>query len=251
MQQTLAEIGQEFDTDKAQSPGYLENYERHFGHLRETPVRLLELGVLHGGSLLMWQRYFSKGLIVGLDIVPNPFEKVPDRIRFYQGEQSDEALLDLIAHECAPDGFDIVIDDAGHVGTVARASFRHLFEKHLKSNGTYVIEDWGTGYWDSWPDGSIYRMAQEDGTTQPSESMSLRDRLAMWLGRRHLPSGPPVDPKFAAHNFGMVGFVKELIDEVGWKDLTDPELGNTNLPRRESMIREIAVTHGQAIVIKA
>ena len=68
MQQTLAEIGLQFDTDKTRSPGYIENYECHFGHLREMPVRLLELGVYHGGSLLMWQKYFSKGLVVGLDL---------------------------------------------------------------------------------------------------------------------------------------------------------------------------------------
>lgn len=252
MQQTLAEIAREFDTDKTQSPGYIENYERRFGHLRGAPVRLLELGVYHGGSLLMWQQYFSKGLIVGLDLEPNPLEKMPDRVRFYQGSQSDEALLDLIARECAPDGFDIVIDDAAHIGTIARASFRHLFEKHLKSNGIYVVEDWGTGYWDSWSDGSVYCMARENSTAQPGESTSQRDRLARWLGwTGHLPSSPSIDPKFAAHNFGMVGFVKELVDEVGWRDITHPERGNKNLPRRVSMIREIAVMHGQAIVFKA
>ena len=147
MIKTLAEIGREQDTDKTQSQGYIENYERHFGHLRNMPVQLLELGVWHGGSLLMWQEYFATGLVVGLDLQPNPLKEMPERVRFYQGSQDDGILLGHVARECAPDGFDIIIDDASHIGTLARTSFHNLFEKHLKSGGIYVIEDWGTGYW--------------------------------------------------------------------------------------------------------
>lgn len=141
MQQSLAEIGRKFDTDKTQSQGYIQNYERHLGHLRNMPVRLLEIGVLRGGSLLMWQEYFSQGLVVGLDLEPNPLAKMPDRVRFYQGSQGDGALLDKVAGECAPDGFDVVIDDAAHRGELSRASYRNMFVKHLKSGGIYVVED--------------------------------------------------------------------------------------------------------------
>lgn len=234
MQQSLAEIGRKFDTDKTQSQGYIQNYERHLGHLRNMPVRLLEIGVLRGGSLLMWQEYFSQGLVVGLDLEPNPLTKPPDRVRFYQGSQGDGALLDKIAGECAPDGFDVVIDDASHRGELSRASYRNLFVKHVKPGGIYVVEDWGTGYWDSWPDGAAYR----------TERQPLLGRLAKRLGWRS-------DPNFALHNYGMVGFVKELVDEVAWLDITFPERGNSGLPRRASMIREMTVYCGQAFLVKA
>ena len=59
MQRSLAEIAGSFDTDKSQSPGYIEHFERHFGGVRDEPVKTLELGVFHGGSLLMWQAYFQ------------------------------------------------------------------------------------------------------------------------------------------------------------------------------------------------
>jgi hypothetical protein len=104
----------------------------------------------------MWQEYFAQGLVVGLDLEANPFTHMPDRVRFYRGSQDDHALLDRIARECAPEGFDIVLDDASHVGTLARASFRKLFGEHLKRGGLYVVEDWGTGYWDAWSDGRRY-----------------------------------------------------------------------------------------------
>src|SRR5688572_18309974 len=41
-----------YDTDKSEV--YLARYTRAFASLRERPVRLLELGVKTGGSLLMW-----------------------------------------------------------------------------------------------------------------------------------------------------------------------------------------------------
>ena len=108
MQRTLAEIARSLNTDKTQSQGYIVNFERHFSHLRDKRIILLELGVLHGGSLLMWHEYFSKGLVVGLDLNSNPLTNLPGRMRFYQGSQDDQCLLDRIASECAPDGFDIV-----------------------------------------------------------------------------------------------------------------------------------------------
>lgn len=255
MQETLADIGRKLDTDKTQSPGYIENYERQFGPLRNTPVRLLELGVHRGGSLLIWHEYFPRGLIVGLDIQPNPLEVMPDRVRFYQGSQGDGVLLDRIAQECAPDGFDIIIDDAAHIGTLARVSFQTLFEKHLRRGGIYVIEDWGTGYWKSWSDGALYHGSQRDAN-EASRNRGpvplVGGRFARWLRRpERAASDRPTDPQFAVHNFGMVGFVKELVDEVAWRDITDPARGNHSLPARRSIIREMTITFGQAFVVKA
>src|SRR5687768_6430550 len=51
----LADIAGRYDTDKAGHTHYLRNYEEHFAPLRDREVRLLELGVKEGGSLLMWR----------------------------------------------------------------------------------------------------------------------------------------------------------------------------------------------------
>jgi hypothetical protein len=59
------------------------------------------------------------------------------------------------------------------------------------------------------------------------------------------------DPDFAAHNFGMVGFIKELVDEVGWQDITLPGRGNASLERRPSRIGELTLYGGHAFVVKA
>ena len=171
-------------TDKSQ--GYLDNYESFLGRLRGREIKLLELGVHLGGSLLLWRDYFPNGLIAGLDYRPVQLADDSGRVRVYQGRQEDLALLTKIATEVAPEGFDVIIDDCSHIAEYARASFWHLFDNHLKPGGLYVIEDWGTGYWPGWPDGRAYD------------------------GGNHLA--------------GMVGLIKELVDECGMADVTKPGL---------------------------
>lgn len=63
----------------------------------------------------------------------------------------------MVARKTAPEGFDIIIDDASHFGDLTKIAFWHLFDNHLKPSGLYVIEDWGTGYWSDWTDGKAYR----------------------------------------------------------------------------------------------
>jgi SAM-dependent methyltransferase len=239
----LSDIISALDSDKAQSAGFLDNYERHMGHLRDKNVKILELGVYHGGSLLMWEQYFAKGLVVGLDLQPNPLKQMPERVRFYEGSQDDASLLNRLAKECAPEGFDIIIDDASHIGTLTRASFRNLFENHLKPGGIYVIEDWGTGYWNSWPDGSGY--VESDGT--PNEVLVKKSDSSGNSPESQHETKKISDPNFAIHNFGMVGFIKELIDEVSWRDVIR---GNNKIPSRASLIREMVIYNGIVFVTK-
>jgi hypothetical protein len=83
-----------YDTDQAGHSHYHQNYEEHFQSLHDKEVKLLELDVFKGGSLLLWRDYFPCGTIVGLDL--NRVELADDSgsIRLYQGAQQDIALLD-------------------------------------------------------------------------------------------------------------------------------------------------------------
>ena len=233
-----------YDTDKKQLTHYLANYEEHFAPFVDKEVRLLELGIHKGGSLQLWRDYFPKGGIAGLDLMPVTLEDASGRIRTYQGLQQDTDLLDRIARETAPEGFDIIIDDCSHIGEPTRISFWHLFENHLKPGGIYAIEDWGTGYWDRWVDGRNYRPGRP----------SLRSRLLSFIER--LRSGPKwrkriskrrnALQRFPSHDYGMVGFVKELIDECGTDSITQFESA-----RRGSRFESMNVSPGQVVIVKA
>jgi SAM-dependent methyltransferase len=248
-----------YDTDKSVNTHYLRNYEELFRPLLGRDVRLLELGVLKGGSLLLWRDYFERGVIAGLDLNPAHVEDPTGRVRVYQGGQQDTELLDRIGRECAPEGFDVIIDDCSHVGSLARVSFWHLFEHHLKPGGLYVIEDWGTGYWDFWPDGVRYRMRRGPATHSPLRHFLNRAATRVYngrLGRLPLAGRLASAAKRAlqlglynSHDYGMVGFVKELVDEMGMPDITHPDFGIA--PPRPSRFRELRFSLGHLVVVKA
>lgn len=197
-------------TDKTQG-NLIDIYRREFADLKE-PIVLLELGIDKGGSLLMWRNWFPKSLIVGLDISA-PGEKAlhllgEHDIHIALGCQGNTGLLGRLCEEFGP--FDVIIDDCSHRGDLTRESFWFLFD-HLKRGGLYCIEDWGTGYWDCPP---------YDGC------------------RREGPG----------HVAGMVGFIKELVDEVGARSITDERFGIP--PERGSRFAYVVVYPGIVVVRK-
>lgn len=243
-----------YDTDKAEYPHYLRSYEEYFKPLLDKEVRLLELGIYRGGSLLLWRDYFEKGIIVGLDLNPVTLDDPSGRIRIYQGRQQDTALLDRIANETAPEGFDVIIDDCSHIGELTRISFWHLFDNHLKPGGLYVIEDWSASYWDSFFDGVGFRYEPE----LRFRPALFRIRSAIAHAQRSLPALNPLlrgakrllnRRQFRSHQAGLVGFVKELVDECGMADITREDRGTP--PYRPSKFKEMRISAGQVFIVKA
>ncbi len=244
-----------YDTDKTR----FGLYEEYLQPLLNRDVRLLELGVYKGGSLLLWRDYFERGIIVGLDLRAVDLNDPTGRIRLYQGRQQDKELLTRIAKDNAPDGFDVIIDDCSHIGEHTRISFWHLFDHHLKPGGIYVIEDWGTGYWERWYDGVRYKARNR------FRPHLLRTRLISAVA--HFQYGkfvrriPLLDPllhmvklilcarQFHRHNYGMVGFVKELVDECAMEEITDPVKGVP--PSRPSKFKEMRIGGGRVFIVKA
>ena len=209
-----------YNTDKIAN-GYLKYYDPVFAELVPRELRLLEIGIHEGGSLRLWRDYFPRGRVTGIDLkVPSGLEH-EERISAFAGDQADTAFLSEVARKSAPEGFDGISDDACHLGGPTRIAVWPLFERHLKPGGLYVIEDWGTGYWDDWPDGRAVRPP------------SLLERL---LGRK------------TSHAHGMVGFVKELVDEQGAADLTRARWSGK--PARQSKFEWVKVNPSVVFVKK-
>lgn len=230
---------EKYDSDKITN-SYLERYDPILEPWLEKKITLLELGVLKGGSLLLWRDYFPLGTIVGIDInLPEEF-KPTERIHLFEGSQADPVFLSKVANEIAPDGFDIIIDDASHMGELTKMAFWHLFDNHLKPNGLYVIEDWGTGYWDDWPDGKSFDL---ESYLRPHAKYGF---YSLWLKlakRLYLKTPLP------CHSYGMVGFVKQLVDEQAANDVTRTNLKDK--PKRGSKFNSITITSSIVFVRKA
>ena len=190
-----------YRTDKVAN-GYLRWYDGLFAGRWPDVRAVLELGVYRGGSLELWRDYFPAAAIVGIDSDLSQVE-VPDRnrIAIERGSQGDAQFLRSVALRAAPQGFDLIIDDASHVAADAESSFRALFDDHLKSGGWYVLEDWCTGYLADWPDGR-----------KPRPASRLASRLAAFMRRGGIAL------PWRSHAHGMVGWVKTLIDEQGTQE---------------------------------
>jgi hypothetical protein len=136
-------------SDKAGLHRYTRHYACHLAHLRRRPITLLEIGVggdesptWGGASLRMWRDYFIRGQIHGLDIYEKRIEE--PRIHVHRGDQSDQRFMDELGARFGP--FDVVVDDGSHRNAHVRTSFAALFDRHLRANGLYVIEDLATAY---------------------------------------------------------------------------------------------------------
>ena len=147
----------------------------------------MELGVASGASLLIWRDYLPNATIVGVDVIePPPCIVGQDRIHFIRGSQDDQAVLDR-AGMIAGGPFDLIVDDASHIGYLTKRAFCYLFPLWLKPGGHYVIEDFGTGMLPAYPDGEAF--------IEPALDDARPDTLL-----------------FKSHQSGMVGLVKQLID---------------------------------------
>ena len=159
MVDALTELAKTYPTDKWGVHHYTPHYHRFFEHVRHKPLRIFEIGVggyenpnEGGGSLRLWKAYFQNSQIVSVDI----FDKQTlqeERIKIYRGSQTDTELLEKINHEMGP--FDIIIDDGSHINSHIITSFKFLFPL-LAKNGTYVVEDLQTSYWQKYGGDSFY-----------------------------------------------------------------------------------------------
>jgi Methyltransferase domain len=118
---------------------YFPIYERHLSHLRGRPAHLVEIGVLSGGSLLMWCDYLGPNArVTGVDIEPACNADETGQITVVIGDQGDPGFWGRFLREADP--IDAVIDDGSHHTEHQIATLKALLP-HLRAGGVYICED--------------------------------------------------------------------------------------------------------------
>ncbi len=199
--------------DMMKSECFMRRYDRIFAEIQSDQPVIVELGIHRGGSLRLWRDSFPDAKVIGFDKKERG-EGIPSGCTVVQGAQDNPTdLRKLLAHA---DTFDIVIDDCSHIAEPTRLAFDTLFP-HVRPGGVYVFEDWGTGYWPSWPDGEL--------------------------------------PHNKNHLAGMVGFVKEFVDGVGIPAMNrlrrPPSIHEANWSTKNSPYEYVVYYPGIACVKKA
>jgi len=117
---------------------YLVVYDALFFRFRFEDFNMLELGVHEGLSLKLWEEYFPKANITGVDNWSAGLEpkiEFGDRIHIVKadvGGEVDKALPDQ--------KFKVIIDDASHKEVDQKNAFDKLYS-FLTEDGFYIIED--------------------------------------------------------------------------------------------------------------
>jgi hypothetical protein len=158
----LTKLADRFGSDKGLAAfaghGYTRIYSALFAPLRDMPLRLLEIGLLHprdaasphggGGegcavarrapSLAMWSAYFPKAQIFGFDI--GDFSRVAiERCTILRGDMGSRDDLRRLLRDSGG-AFDIVIDDGSHASHHQQIALATLFPA-VASGGVYIVED--------------------------------------------------------------------------------------------------------------
>ena len=150
---------------------YFDIYTENLSKYKNKKITILEIGVLNGGSLKMWQNYFSAdSLIVGIDIISQCKKYEKDNIKIYIGDQTDVNFLGSVIKDIGRP--DIIIDDGGHTSNQQIVSFNYLF-KHLNNQGIYLVEDTHTSYHPNFQD-------RQDSLTFMDYAKFLSDQLNLW-----------------------------------------------------------------------
>lgn len=138
----LNELGIRYKTDKSdQCHNYLRKYEFFLEPYRAYEMNVLELGVFHGGSMNMWEEYFQKAYIYGVDINSD--------CKRYENARRKVIIRDLSKEESYDDLKElepmIIIDDASHMWSHQIKALCYLLPS-LRSGGIFIIEDLGSNF---------------------------------------------------------------------------------------------------------
>ena len=130
-------------TDKNTTHSYLELYQYLLESKKETAKNVLEVGIDRGGSIKLWNDFFTNATVYGLDIMPT--EKVWDgimdpNIRLFTNTNAYDKDFFHDQFLKNPIQMDMVLDDGPHT-LVSMIQFIQLYSQILTEDGILIIED--------------------------------------------------------------------------------------------------------------
>jgi predicted O-methyltransferase YrrM len=150
----LCLIGKKYDTDKSSQRNNVSDirhchpytlfYNELFKNKKNEILNIAELGILNGGSLLMWQEYFQNSKIFGFEYnndLINNFKKNcnNDRITLSTIDVTNKSSIEN-AFKQVNVLYDIIIDDTTHQYDDQIRIIENTYS-YLKEGGILIIEN--------------------------------------------------------------------------------------------------------------
>jgi hypothetical protein len=119
--------------------------------------KIFDMGILEGGSTVLYELLFQPQIIAAIDILPTPVKALSDYVfrhnksdiikPYYGINQADRSTMEKILSAEFPNrDIDLIVDDASHLYEESREAFNISFP-FLREGGLYIIEDWGWAHW--------------------------------------------------------------------------------------------------------
>ena len=150
----LCEIGKKYDTDKTSQRNnvtdhrhchpYTLFYDGLFKNKKDKPLKIAELGILDGASLLMWNEYFKNAEIYGFEYNDNLINKFK---RNFNNDRITLANIDVTNKDSIAKAFselnllyDIIVEDTTHQFEDQIRVIENSYQ-YLKPGGMLIIEN--------------------------------------------------------------------------------------------------------------
>jgi hypothetical protein len=224
----LSKILSIFGSDK-NLPGqhtYGDTYQELFKKIRYKRIKILEIGLFYGNSLLTWRWFFPFATIIGIDILPR-FNISGKRVKIYKGDQYSKEFLKEVGKSEV--NFDIIIDDGSHMSAHQIFSFENLFE-FLNDGGLYIIEDVQTSFWSRNVIGEAWDGRHFNDIQFSTTCFGYFLELSKYINHAEFQTLEGVDSKllFFGKNVKRIAFEHNII--IIWKGKNDEK---SNSIRRE------------------
>jgi len=123
---------------------YFQVYDHLFAKFRNKSVTFVEVGVLGGGSLMMWRKFLGpEARIIGIDRNPKALELRKHGFEIFIGDQADPGFWSQVIPSLGE--VDVVLDDGGHTYS-QQVETLVAWLPSIKDGGLIVVEDTHTSY---------------------------------------------------------------------------------------------------------
>jgi hypothetical protein len=141
---SLAQIADNLRTDKNTLHSYLPLYQKLLVSKKNTAKNVLEVGILNGGSIKLWNDFFTNANVYGVDTmdIKNVWEKITnkEKIILYTSNDAYDNVFFTTNFLNKNIKFDFMLDDGPHTLETMK-EFIKLYSQIMTDDGILIIED--------------------------------------------------------------------------------------------------------------
>ena len=145
MDSEILELFKQSKLPAAKYDTYFDAYQDLFAKYKGKDITFVEVGVLGGGSLEAFKKYFGKGSrIIGIDLNPTLKDFLKGKgMEIFVGDQVDPLFWEAFYREVGK--VDVLLDDGGHTNQQTWTTFISSL-RHINDGGLIAIEDTHASY---------------------------------------------------------------------------------------------------------